>query len=107
MNPLGIYRYEGRSYDDRGELVGVGPWSKVVSAANRLAVEAGDEPPFQMPERFPWGDDPDESAEVYPEAWIITHLDDDPAADRVEIIATSDRVLELLRSAHAEVIGTA
>jgi len=103
MTPTAMFRYPGRCYDDDGELIGVGPWSKVVGAANRLAAEAGDEPPFQLPERFPWGDDPDDSAEMYPEAWIITHLADEPADDSVEIVAMSERVSELLRLAEAEV----
>ena len=103
MTEVATYRYPGRSYDFDGELIGVGPWSKVLRAANRLATDAGDEAPFQMPERFPWGDDPNDSIEVYPEAWVIAHLADDPRDDSVEIVAMSDRVSELLSLGHAEV----
>lgn len=104
-NEMGNFRYPGRCYDD-GELMGVGPWSNVLEAVNRLAAEAGDEAPFQFPERVPWGDDPDDSAELYPEARIIVHLAEDPVDDRVEFVATSDRMNELLRRADAEVAGT-
>jgi hypothetical protein len=106
MTEVATYRYQGRCYDAEGELTGVGPWSAVLAAANRLAAESGDELPFQMPERSAWGEDPNDSIEVYPEAWVIAHLADDPRDDAVEIVARSERVGDLLRAAHAEVTGT-
>jgi hypothetical protein len=102
---LTMFRYPGRTYDTDGELVGVGPWSRVLGVANRLADERGEELPFQMPDRVPWGDDPDDSAEIYPEAWVIVHLADDPVEDHVQVVAVTDRVAELLHEAHAEVVG--
>ena len=47
---VATYRYPGRCYDADGELLGVGPWSMVLGAANQLAVETGGELPFQMPD---------------------------------------------------------
>ena len=98
-----IYRYPGRVYDSNGDLIGVGPWSRVLATANRLAVEAGEEAPFQMPDRQPFGDDPNDSVEVYPEAWVVARLADDPRQDVVEVVARSRRVDELLRLADIEI----
>jgi hypothetical protein len=106
VTEVATYWYQGRRYDSDGELIGVGPWSKVLAVANRLAAESGDELPFQWPERLAWGDDPNDSIEVYPEAWVIAHLADEPCDDEVEVVARSERVAGLLRAAHAEVIGT-
>lgn len=93
------------SRGDNDQPVGVGPRSTVLGAVNLLAAERGDEPPFRSPETFPWGDDPGSTAEVYPEAWIITELAADSANDRVRIVAMSDRVNELLQLAHTETTG--
>jgi hypothetical protein len=106
LTEVATYTYPGRCYDADGELLGVGPWSKVLGAANRLAAEWRDELPFHMPERLGC-DDPNDSIEIYPEAWVITHLADDPRDDEVEVVARSERVGRLLRSAHEEVMGTA
>jgi hypothetical protein len=105
MTEVATYWYPGRCYDAEGELVGVGPWSKVLAVVNRLAAESAGEAPFQMPERLAWGDDPNDSIEVYPEAWVIAHLADDPCEDQVEVVARTERVGRLLRAAHAEVMG--
>jgi hypothetical protein len=106
LTEVATYWYPGRSYDSEGDLMGVGPWSRVLGAANRLAAESGQELPFQMPERSAWGEDSNDSIEVYPEAWVIAHLADDPRDDEVEVVARSERVGTLLRAAHAEVMGT-
>jgi len=106
MTEVATFRYPGPGNDNDGDLVGADSWSTVLAAANRLAAEAGDEAPFRLLERVPWGVDPGDSAELYPEAWVIVHLARDPAEGRVEVVATSQRVGELLRLAHAEVTGT-
>lgn len=97
------FAYPGRRYDGRGEPVGVGPWVHVLAGANRLAVESGELEPFLMPEREPWGADPDLHVEQYPEARVVIHLAEDPTEDLVEVVALSERVADLLRRADSEV----
>jgi len=80
-------------------MIGVIPWSKVLGAADRLAAEAGEDAPSQLPERNPWGADTGDLVAVHPEAWVIVHLAEDPADDRAEILAVSERVSRLLRRA--------
>jgi hypothetical protein len=97
------YDYPGRRYDAHGEPIGVGPWVDVLARANRLATEDGQALPFPMPERDPWGGDPDTHVERYPEARVVIRLAEDPTEDTVSVVALSDRVADLLRRAAAEV----